>query len=702
MFDQMLKEMKRHIVSNVAVVLFTFISTFLISMGVLSFSELFGRIDRTMEEGKVPHFLQMHSGEVDEDEIREFAEKTSAVSDYQIQLFLNIDNGAFLVDGKPFITSSDDNGLTVQGTVMDFLLREDGTIPRPKNGEIYVPDYYSDKVSVGDTLTVKGRDFSVVGYIKDAQMGSSLSSSKRFLVSQSDMDEMMEYGKKEYIIEFRGEDTSSAKPISSAYSATTLPSNGPAVTWSLIRLMNALGEGMMIALIILSGLIAMAISLLALRYIILITLERDGRRSAFLNAIGYSKKEMKRRYLMKYGSFSLLGAALSFVLLPGVLSLLVHAVILMVVLLFYSLVLGRMSRMDTVSLLREEGRNENGRKGFILIVFLIAFVYLLSFIPKSVSTTLSDKDFVSSMGIGKADIRMDMKTENRDKVDEALGAMESITSYAIYDTYRLNASYFGEETTLLLESGDHSAFPVTYSSGRAPKENGEMAVSELTGLRLGDTIYIENKEYRVVGVYGDITNGGITTKVSSTFDGTPMWSIAYINSNDKEETVSSLSSLFPSARTKTIDTYVKELYGKTIEEIKKASVAALAASAAILFTLALLMLSLKIERERRSLTLKKASGFSEGELLWSMAKSLLMSLAAGVALGAVLSYIVTPILLSAFLGTLGAGRISFSHSPLYSFFILPLIVAATCALAFPLGTGGVKRIKAIEIKGGEY
>lgn len=702
MIRALFSDIRKHPITNIAVVVFSFISCFLISLGFSSFSELFTRIDRSMEQGKVPHFLQMHSGELSVSEIGQFADECNGLLSWQVQGYLNLDNSAFLVDGKPFITSSDDNGLSVQGSCMDYMLSLDGDVLHPEKGEIYVSDFYMDKVSEGSTIELYGHEFTVMGFMKDAQMGSSLSSSKRFLVSQEDYDNLLAHGKQEYLIEFRGQDPSCAQALSQAYSASGLPSNGPAVTWNLIKLMNALGEGMMIALIIISGLLAMGISLAALRFIILITMERDSKRLALMNCIGYSKRDLKYTYLLKYLALSFLGVLISFAFQAGWLSFLVHLAILLVLVFSHFMVLGNIVRLETVSLLREEQRSGNSRKTFALVSVLMAFVYMLSFIPNSVSSTLSDKDFVTSMGIGKAHVRIDAKTADPMAILDCLAKMEEVTDYALYQTYKANVTGNENLSSLLVEVGEHNSFPVSYSKGRAPEKENEIAVSTLTGLKIGDLLTLNGHGYEVVGVYGDITNGGITSKATSVQSQTPMWSIIYLNSSDITKTVNTLSEAFPEAKTKPISEYVKDLYGKTIAEIGKASRIALGASALIVFTLVLLMLSLTVERSRRAIVVKKAIGYGNREIRSDLARKLLFSAIAGLGAGIVVSYLVSPLILSLFLGKLGAGKIAFSASPVFSIIVLPVLLLGVCALAFPLGTSNVNRIRAIEIKGGEF
>lgn len=70
--------------------------------------------------------------------------------------------------------------------------------------------------------------------------------------------------------------------------------------------------------------------------------------------------------------------------------------------------------------------------------------------------------------------------------------------------------------------GDYSAFPITYSKGRAPQEEAEIALSVLNAEDLeqnvGDELVVivdgTEKHLKVCGIYSDVTNGGRTAQVN--------------------------------------------------------------------------------------------------------------------------------------------------------------------------------------------
>lgn len=104
---------------------------------------------------------------------------------------------------------------------------------------------------VGDEAVISGQKFVVAGFLRDSQMNSTLSASKRFLVSENDYDKIKNLGRIEHLIEFRLKDLSALGEFETAYATAQIEANGPTVTYKLFKMMNALADGMMIAVILL-------------------------------------------------------------------------------------------------------------------------------------------------------------------------------------------------------------------------------------------------------------------------------------------------------------------------------------------------------------------------------------------------------------------------------------------------------------------
>jgi putative ABC transport system permease protein len=176
--------------------IFVAAAAMLVSLAVILVVNLTGSIDTLMTQAKTPHFLQMHSGELDSARLTAFAEQNGNVDEFQVIEFLNIDGAKILFDKRSLADNVQDNGFCVQSEKFDYLLDLDGKVIKVSDGEIYAPICYmrDNTVEVGDKAVICGKEFTVAGFLRDSQMNSTLAASKRFLVSENDYAELKSLG----------------------------------------------------------------------------------------------------------------------------------------------------------------------------------------------------------------------------------------------------------------------------------------------------------------------------------------------------------------------------------------------------------------------------------------------------------------------------------------------------------------------------
>ena len=85
-----------------------------------------------------------------------------------------------------------------------------------------------------------------------------------------------------------------------AYASAGLEANGPTVTYTLFKTMNALSDGMMIAVILLVSALVVAIAFMCIRFTLLAKIEDDYREIGVMKAIGLRVSDIKKIYLVKY------------------------------------------------------------------------------------------------------------------------------------------------------------------------------------------------------------------------------------------------------------------------------------------------------------------------------------------------------------------------------------------------------------------
>lgn len=297
---------------SAATVFFMAVSAMMLALTALLCSSLLGAVNGLMEQAQAPGLVQMHTGEISEREIRQFAGEHQEIDQWQICRLLNLDNSEVSLGGYSLLDSTQDNGLCIQSERFDFLLDMDGDRPGVPPGQVYVPICYRARyeLNAGDTMRIGSEELTIAGFLRDAQMNSMMASSKRFLVSAWDYERLRPWGEEEYLIEFLLKNGADANSVHTAYTNQGLPANGPAITKPLIRMMNALSDGTTVFVIFLAAVVVLLVALLCIHFILSIRMERDKREVGMLKALGVGRREIKRLYFSKYVLFSVCGGLL--------------------------------------------------------------------------------------------------------------------------------------------------------------------------------------------------------------------------------------------------------------------------------------------------------------------------------------------------------------------------------------------------------
>lgn len=767
-----INDLKKNKLLSVTTFVFMAVSAFLFALTIILYGNLCGAIDELMLHGKTPHFLQMHAGAISEEKIIEFAEKNDKIETFQIMEFLNLESGKIYLNGRSLADSTQDNGLCVQSEHFDYLLDLQNRIIEVKEGEIYVPVSYRQEYGLrtGEKALIAGESFIIAGFLRDSQMNSMLASSKRFLVCMSDYEKLKPEGNIEYLIEFILKDVSALNVFSTEYAEAGLSANGPAITYHLIRTMNTLSDGLMIGVILLVSMLVVFISMLCIRFTLLAKLEEDIREIGMLRAIGISQKDIKKIYLGKYIILScagtLAGLTLAYFLKEALLggireiygtadnrsaaglfpvlgALLVEGVIL----LYVNRILNHIGKISALAAVRghaeEHKVHSTGRlrlskskilpvnlllglkdliyrrKLYLVSFFVIAAGAVLMVIPQNLYSSISSEKFATYMGIGDSEIRIDVQqtdeTEKKTKrLEDLLSGDERVAEFVTLTTksFRMIRKD-GSFSNIKVELGDHETFPVSYSEGRAPKHEADIALSALnaeeSGIAAGDLLTLvidgEPRILNVCGIYSDITNGGKTAKASFSEESAPvMWSIFYVALQDERrmsDWINEYKALIPNEKVTDIKAYIVSTYGQTMRSVHMAATLAMYTAVGIIFLILLLFMRLLLAKDRFRIALLKSYGFTDRDIrrqyLSGNIAVLLAGTFAGVLLGTLLGEKLTGILLSAF----GADGFQFIINPFMIAGAVPVLTLLTVALAVYIGTGDVKRVGVSECINGQ-
>lgn len=579
------KDFKRNKVITTALAAFLILSALLLAGGLRVAGIMKSSLDGLNELAVPPEYLQLHKGTYDAEAVAHFVETHDYIKDSSIVQMLNINNANIIYQGETLEKYLMDNGFVIQNEDFDFLLNMENELAVVQTGEIGVPVYYAEQlgIQVGDVITLRKSDYSkemtVATIIRDAQMNAALTSSKRFLVSQADRDELSQYmGEWEYSFQFLLEDGTSTATLQKDYLNAGMPANGVAITGGLLTMLNGLSYGLVAFIIIAISILLIMIAFLCLSYIIRATLAEENYTIGEMKAIGFPGKAIVNIYQIKYLILVLVAVVIGYLTAVPFADFFSASVILycgygssewmkwvfpFIGLLLLSLIvvfgcrkiIRQNLKSTVVELMRGEDRIKkeghyslpaNGMKyrnltmafgelnckwrEYTVIFFVFVFSSFLILLPMNMKHTVENPSFITYMGVAESDIRIDIQYSEKlaEQKDAAFAYLENdpeIEKFAIYrNGYVQLQNASGEYEYIRVESGDASIFPLQYLEGNAPGSK-EMALSYLYASELekkvGDSLTLihqgEELIVTVSGIYQDVTYGGKTAKATLDF-----------------------------------------------------------------------------------------------------------------------------------------------------------------------------------------
>ena len=544
MFQRLIKnDLKENKVSMLVIGLFLLLTLTLSFAATRLTVSLTSSIERFVETAKSPHLLQMHSGNVNRERLQNFVQQHPEIASWQLTDFVNVEGSAIRINEKNSLQdSSQDNGFSSQNQNFDFLLDQNNQPAQPQPGQVYIPLYYynSGKIKISDKIRVGKLRLTVQGFIRDAQMNAGLVSSKRFLISQTDLQTLKKeaFASNENLIAFRVHKLSQISAVEQAYKNAELESNGPPmITYPTIKMINGFNDALVILVMELLVVAIIGITFLCMRFALLTKIQEELQQIAVMKIMGLPQSFISRVYLTKYyfclALATIIGWGLSFLLsspfkkqmvlsmgqspTPFYSYLLEMLVALLLCLLVFWLTawpLSSFKKMTPGQALRLASSNSltetrstpkmglptipfldrpyfalktilSHKKLYLTILFIVSLISLLILLPASLYSTVMDKNFIQYLGAGQADVLIDIsQTEDIDtKAAQLLKELRADKDIAEINQYQSqNFSYQdqqGQTQQLRVTLGNHAGFPVKYSQGRYPKNEHEIALSKL-------------------------------------------------------------------------------------------------------------------------------------------------------------------------------------------------------------------------------
>lgn len=752
------KDLQQKKLITLVVFSFIFLSAMLVASGCNLIFTLSNSLDALFDKAAVPHFMQMHSGTLEQSEIEQWASNNSLVDTQQTVEMLTIDGSSLYLGDRqaPETDTVMDISFVVQNTDFDFLLNLDNEIIEVTPGEIAVPIYFMQdaELNIGDEVRVAtdtgNMSFTIVDFVRDAQMNPAIIHSKRFVVHSTDYASLRNYiHDVEYLVEFQLTDTSRVNDFRNEYLASELPQRGEAIDEQIFKVLNGLTDGLVAGVVIFLSLLLIVIAILCLRFTILATLEEDYREIGILKGIGISKSDIRRIYLAKYVTLGAMGSVLGYLAslsLNQVLSknialyfgsaprsvatvgipMLAASSIFIIVTVSCFIVIRRFNRISAVQALRSGNMGESTNLvrlfnlkrslGLNLNVFLglrdifqrfrlywlLGMVYffcaVIVIIPIHFLTTIQSPTFISYMGIGRSDIRIDPRpsddvAEQYNRMVEYLNSDPDVLRFAPFVTSQYTVVQSDDSEDMInIEAGDFSIFPLDYVDGGAPTHPNEIALSMLNAQELdkqvGDTIVVrmntQEQELLVTGTYQDVTHSGRTAKATLDPDLDKMlWYTVGIDLQPDvsiEEKVHDYAAMFEPARVTDLDGYVAQTMGNTIQQMETATwiTAIVGLSVSILITS--LFLNMLISKDAGQIAIKRSLGFSLQHIRLQYLSTSLVLLGLGITIGTIFANTGGQELVSAVWANFGASHIRFVVNPLMAYAVLPALLIGAVSI----------------------
>ena len=781
LWDLIYNDIKKNRVMSVVLTVFLLLSAVLMAGGLRVTGIMLSATKGLNQAAIPPDYLQMHKGDYNAAAVQDFSDTHDYIRDSQVVSMLNINNANLYYQGNSLESCLMDNGFVTQNSRFDYLLDTKQEIAAVQNGEVGVPVYYYEELGIepGDTLLIQDgayqKELTVVTLIRDSQMNAALTSSKRFLISEADQHDISSHtGEWEYSLEYLLQPGTDSSVLEKDYIDADMPGNGVAVTGQLLNMLNTLSYGLMAYLLLAASLLLILIALLCLSYIIRATLVEEQRAIGAMKAIGLSVKTIESLYLMKYmvlaGAAGIGGyiAAVPFsdlcsrpVLLycgTGNTDWRQWVYPLLGILLLELLVIMRCGRMirknlksTVVELLRgEENKRQEGHfrlpmkgwknrnavmafgelsckwKEYIVLFLVFIFSTFLTLLPINMQTTVNDPSFITYMGVGKCDIRVDMQYSEQleSQKEELLKYLQQDTEIESYVVFRhgtiLVQNTEGEWEYLHVSGGDETVFPLNYLEGRTPwqadddstddgstddgctndeapdevakNQQLEISLSYMEAAELqkkvGDTIRIKTDQtaadYIVSGIYQDITYGGKTAKAQFTFTDEAVEGYTFYMRVAKEtdivEKAAQIREAIPGGRVTPVTEFMEQTLGGITENLGVMIFAATGVSILLIILISTMFLQLITAREHSAVAIKKSLGFTNRDLRIQYGIRILTIQSAAILTGTILTNTAGETLFGALLSSSGAARITMLTNPLISYITCPLLQIAVCIM----------------------
>lgn len=305
-----------------------------------------------------------------------------------------------------------------------------------------------------------------------------------------------------------------------------------------------------------------------------------------------------------------------------------------------------------------------------LIAIVFALTALLMVLPTNLLATFTNPHFITYLGSPECDLRAELQFSDevratRTEVLRALRSDERITRIRSYSSVLYQVKGETGWQSQRVEVGEYTAGELSYLSGEAPIR-GEIALSSANaadlGVAVGDRFPLRRNgvttEVVVSGIYQDVTSGGRTAKLAGAGEAEAVGFTFLIDTADRIDPNALAQEYEAQFRQLTLlpmTEYLRQTLSYVTLALTSAAWLAVGFGLAIALLITCLFLKLRLIRERQTLGVLAALGFTRNEIIGQIRFRTLAAVALGSVLGTLLANAVGNPLISRLIGLTGLG-----------------------------------------------
>ena len=321
LFHILKNDLKRKKTMNIILFLFIILAAMFVASGINNVVTVMNGTDYYLDKAGVGDYVIVTMGDNAVGALDQMLETETAVQDYRIEYVvfgaqddIRAEDGSFVKCKNTTIYQS------IETSAIAFFDMENELVTDVEPGHIYVSGSFmaENGFEKGDRIRFQHSgaqelemSFVLNGTIKDALLGSDFMGNTRFLLSQEDMQKLLD--NETLYDHYRGEicyiDTEDVQAMKAAMAdVSNVVFDGSRSTIKMSYVMDMIIAFIMLIL----SVCLMMVSFVVLKFSITFTIAEEFREIGVMKAIGLSNRKIRSLYVVKYLMLAIVGAAVGF------------------------------------------------------------------------------------------------------------------------------------------------------------------------------------------------------------------------------------------------------------------------------------------------------------------------------------------------------------------------------------------------------